>query len=584
MLRCDKMSSKGKKNATQVRIDEAKDDAGNAGNVPVPVNVNMTFEQQLQLMKCKDEIRERELVRERERAAIERDRAALKEAELRLQQELARAGVGPGVGAANRAFDVSKASSMLPTYSEKDLEMYLSNLEKTAEASAWPKEKWAVILQPKLSGKALKAYDKLSVNDLNDYEIVKEAILDELELVAEVYRVRFRHSIKRPTETYCDYANFMTVQFDRWLKCTDITNFYGLRQLMLIEKFCEAVPQDLRVHLVERNLDTVLEVAKAADEYTVLRRGAAKSNGYNKKNVATKFIARGEHNGNGAGDRHDGNARNGHVTSSSNNGKSWYGKNTQVSDTSNKEQILCYYCQKPGHRICDCDKRKQEQTSAVFFLKNMCMPEDRVDCNVVKSNVNSFMNEYIVPITVHNVAGDNVELSCWRDTGAQISLLMEGCVPSSCLQMLDETECVTGVVSNDIVEVPMCAIEVSSNIVNGVIKVALAPASFGIPNKNIPFLLGNDYGPRLSFCVDSPVSVKAVTRRQHRLELESIKNNNETENVHSSVQCNEGNEIITDDDKSDVTDVIDNSSEMSNVLSSAQNLFNSVSDSDSLSV
>ena len=41
-----------------------------------------------------------------------------------------------------RAFDVSKASSMLPTYSEKDLEMYLSYLEKTAEASAWPKEKW----------------------------------------------------------------------------------------------------------------------------------------------------------------------------------------------------------------------------------------------------------------------------------------------------------------------------------------------------------------------------------------------------------------------------------------------------------
>ena len=64
-----------------------------------------------------------------------------------------------------------------------------------------------------------------------------------------------------------------------------------------------------------------------------------------------------------------------------------------------------------------------------------------------------------------------------------------------------ETVCVTGVVSNKIVKVPMCTIEVSSNIVNGVIKVALAPASFGIPNKNILFLLGNDYGPRLSFCV-----------------------------------------------------------------------------------
>ena len=86
-----------------------------------------------------------------------------------------------------RAFDLSKASSMLPTYSEKDLEMYLSNFEKTADASAWPKDKRAVIQQPKLSDKALKAYYKLSVNDLSDYKIGKEAVLDELELVAEVY-------------------------------------------------------------------------------------------------------------------------------------------------------------------------------------------------------------------------------------------------------------------------------------------------------------------------------------------------------------------------------------------------------------
>ena len=203
----------------------------------------------------------------------------------------------------------------------------------------------------------------------------------------------------------------MTVQFDRWLKCTDVTNFYGLRQLMLSEKCCEAVPRDLRVHVAEKNLDTVLEAAKAADEYTVLQRGAAKSSRYGKKNVATKFITRGGHNDNGAGHKHDVNAINEHVTSDTNNGKSWYGKNAQISDTSNNEQILCYYCQQPGHPIRDCDKRKQEQTSAVFFLKNMCMPEDRVDCNFVKSNFNSFMNEYIVPITVHNFAGNDVELS-----------------------------------------------------------------------------------------------------------------------------------------------------------------------------
>ena len=45
--------------------------------------------------------------------------------------------------------------------------------------------------------------------------------------------------------------------------------------------------QDLKVHKAEKNQDTVLEVAKAADVYT----------------VATKFIAHGVHNGNGTGDK-----------------------------------------------------------------------------------------------------------------------------------------------------------------------------------------------------------------------------------------------------------------------------------------
>ena len=42
-----------------------------------------------------------------------------------------------------------------------------------AEARAWTSENWSVRLQPKLCSKALKAYGKLSVTDLNDYDIVK---------------------------------------------------------------------------------------------------------------------------------------------------------------------------------------------------------------------------------------------------------------------------------------------------------------------------------------------------------------------------------------------------------------------------
>ena len=146
--------------------------------------------------------------------------------------------------------------------------MYPSNYEKTAEVSGWPRDKWPVILQLKLNVKALKAYDRLTVDEIVDYNVVKHTILDELELVAEVYRVKFRSRKKRVAETYSDFAYYMTMQFDRWTKAEQITDFDSLKQLMLLEQFYDKVPQDLKVHVSEKRTSLV-EVARVADEYAV---------------------------------------------------------------------------------------------------------------------------------------------------------------------------------------------------------------------------------------------------------------------------------------------------------------------------
>lgn len=77
-------------------------------------------------------------------------------------------------------------------------------------------EKWALILQPMLSGKAVKAVSRLPVAEITDYGGVKEAILEEYELVAKVYRLKFRACAKRSYESYADFVHFLTVQFDHW--------------------------------------------------------------------------------------------------------------------------------------------------------------------------------------------------------------------------------------------------------------------------------------------------------------------------------------------------------------------------------
>ena len=136
--------------------------------------------------------------------------------------------------------------------------------------------------------------------------------------------------------------------------------------------------------------------------------------------------------------------------------------------------------------------------------------------NVMVSNKSSnkfALNEYVVPVSIHNGAGDEVSVSCWRDTGAQVSLLRQASVPESCLQMLNQTVRIAGVGSAQLDEILLCKIKVKSAMVTGEIVVVLTPISVSMPSSTAPLLLGSDCGPQMSW--KPTVDVNAVvTRRQ----------------------------------------------------------------------
>ena len=466
-------------------------------------NAGMTFDQQVQLLKLQ--------------ADLDRERAQSRQRELELQLQLAQAQrdqrpAHPDRGDGPR-FDVHKASAVLPHYDEREIEMYLSNFEKTAEVSGWPRDKWSVILQPKLSGKALKAYDRLTVVEIVDYNVVKQTILDELELVAEVYRVKFRSCTKRVAETYSDFAHYMSMQFDRWTKAEQITDFESLKQLMLREQFYDKVPQDLKVHVSEKKRTSLVEVARAADEYAVLHKGAGKLAVPSRAGLSGNRVQNGVGQSTLTGASGPGNRA---AVTAARDRPGDYRSNTQVEFKQEKDHNVCYYCHLPGHRIRDCNKRKRDQPSVVSSVKGYFESRNMLCDNVMVSNKSSnkfALNEYVVPVSIHNGAGDEVSVSCWRDTGAQVSLLRQASVPESCLQMLDQTVRIAGVGSAQLDEIPLCKIKVKSAMVTGEIVVGLTPVSFSMPSSTVPLLLGNDYGPQMSW--EPTVDVNAVvTRRQ----------------------------------------------------------------------
>ena len=148
------------------------------------------------------ELRQLELEHERERENQREQR----QFELRkLELELSRApdpSVHPTDPPSSRPpFRVEAAVKLVPKFFESDVETFLISFEKVAELNNFPPEKYAAILQAHLTGKALKVFTELSVEECRDYPILKAALLQAYSVVPEVYRKRFRSLNKLYTET-----------------------------------------------------------------------------------------------------------------------------------------------------------------------------------------------------------------------------------------------------------------------------------------------------------------------------------------------------------------------------------------------
>ena len=278
------MSVRGKKIAVATRSANVADD-GDDGGINDALSIGTvphgwTFEQYMQLVTFQDnKRREAEQVTREEEARLaqlarededRRTQLAREEARLIREEEARRAMLareeaqrerdhqlaieqlkvnGNAALAAAAAvkplavFSVQDASRRLAPFDERDVELYLTTFEKIAIAEKWPKAQWCSIIQSHLTGKALKAFSKLEVNDLNNYIMLKENILAEYELNAEVYRKRFRNSYKRTADSYTDFAQFVILNFERWIASLGANaDFNMLKQVILKEQFFNQVP------------------------------------------------------------------------------------------------------------------------------------------------------------------------------------------------------------------------------------------------------------------------------------------------------------------------------------------------------
>ena len=349
-----------------------------------------------------------------------------------------------------KGFDLAKQVRLVPKFVEANINEYFPHFEITATNMNWPRESWAMLLQTALTGKAQKAYTTLSAEDCKNYDTVKKTILQSCEMVPEAYRQKFRNQRKSENQSFMEFVKEKERLMNKWYAAKMIgEDVEKLKQLILIEEISNWVPEEMRIYLNERKINSGSELAMLADQYVITRkRNKSKPNMESRVSRPPEPIIRKDSM-----------------------------VNTQVTPPKKGNQITCFRCGQAGHIAIKCKLGCGPETNKAGESK----PQGMVSTTLA--------NEIYRPFTrkgnIKDGKGNNIPVTILRDTGSTQSLILVRKLPGG--QPLGFTT-IKGI-GGKALKVPLRKVKlttgkISREIIVGVVKT--------LPMKKIDLLLGNE--------------------------------------------------------------------------------------------
>ncbi|RXN23939.1 zinc finger with KRAB and SCAN domains 3-like protein [Labeo rohita] len=274
------------------------------------------------------------------------------------------------------------ADPKMPSFQQgEDIENYLRRFERLARTWRWPEEEWSYRLVPLLTGQALEAYLAMDEERAEVYTDLKEALLEKINISPETYRQRFRSTTvpagESPTETYNRLKNL----YKRWVRPEEHSK-EEIGEAIILEQLLRVLPYDARTWVREHEPRSGLAAAKLAQQYLNAHRSGPRTQ-------QPKGTVRGvSHN------------------SGSERGRVELSDNAQGPKSTTKD-LLCFYCQQPGHKAAVCPARKAK-------LTGFCYVPREGDCDF--DSVGESQNVYDVTVNGH-------ELKALLDTGSSLSMV-----------------------------------------------------------------------------------------------------------------------------------------------------------------
>ena len=213
---------------------------------------------------------ERELRKLEMEADLLRQKEAIEAAKREHELELARLAQGRNVAERAELREDRAKAPKLPSFvdGKDDLDAYLQRFERFATTAKWEKTGWASKLSALLYGRAVEVYSRLSEEAAQDYDRVKLALMKRYDLTEDGYRRKFRASKLEVDESPEQFIVRLDRYLLRWLELSNTDrSFEGLKDLIVKEQFIDSCPKELAIHLRERAPETLVQIAKIADQY-----------------------------------------------------------------------------------------------------------------------------------------------------------------------------------------------------------------------------------------------------------------------------------------------------------------------------
>ena len=146
-----------------------------------------------------------------------------------------------------------------------EIPLYFETVENAFKSFVVEKAYWVKLLLPLMTYKARAVLNRLSYQDQDDYDRVKEYILKEFKLTPREYRAKFMEAKKMPDETFTLFNTRLKNLFNYYVRSRNVKqDFVKLCDLMVADRLKESLsPGPLQFVLMKEGTECLTSDAVA---------------------------------------------------------------------------------------------------------------------------------------------------------------------------------------------------------------------------------------------------------------------------------------------------------------------------------